>query len=322
MNRIIVLAATAFALQASAQTTTMQVPQGSADYPTIGQIECLEEESSGRYCAATWECGDGSSGTLWRDMEDHNGQRSVVPDHPIANRRDCVVEVDGKASAQWFRGFRPQGRDGSIVGLANATDALRPVQEAPEITGTMDDAPSGSMLAFILERHDTTIQEVVELACLNLEQHSGPNPLTDCLNSHSWPGGDYLNYNFGGIIYALALTPATPSRQCVAEVLEEAYCPPPEWRHNWDCEDGGANAAALHFFTGYGFASSIAITDFLARTLSDLDHWGYDAPPVEALRSRCGPLALQEIEQIGLNGVLQPYGDSVRPTWPEPDDEQ
>ena len=318
MNRIIVLAVMAFAWQASAQTTTMQVPQGSGNYPTIGQIECLEEEGSGRYCAATWECGDGSSGTLWRDMEDHNGLRSVVPDHPIANRRDCVVEVDGKASAQWFHGFRPQGRDGSIVALANAVDALPPVQEAPERTGTMADAPSGSMLAFILERHDTTVQEVVELACPDLEQDPLPNPLNSCLNSHSWPGGDYLNFNFGGIIYALAITPATPSRKCVAEVLEEAYCPnSAEFRFNpsWDCEDGGANAAAFHFFTGAGFASSIAIPDFLARTLSNHDWPFQDPPPLEALRSSCGPLALQEIEQIGLDGGL---------LWPEPegDDEQ
>ena len=164
MRRIIMFAAAAFAWSAGAQTTTMQVPQGSGNYATIGQIECLEEESSGRYCAATWECADGSSGELWRDMENHNGRRTIVPDHPIANRRDCTVRVDGKAAVQWFHGFRPQGRDGSVVGIANAVDALRPVQERPE-TNTMVGDSGGSLAEYILDKHNTSLREMAEDDC-------------------------------------------------------------------------------------------------------------------------------------------------------------
>ena len=38
--------------------TTMEVPQGSGVFPTIGQINCLEELGSGRFCAATYECAE------------------------------------------------------------------------------------------------------------------------------------------------------------------------------------------------------------------------------------------------------------------------
>ena len=44
------------ALHAFGQTTTVDVPQGSGPFPTVGQINCLEEVG-GRYCSATWECG-------------------------------------------------------------------------------------------------------------------------------------------------------------------------------------------------------------------------------------------------------------------------
>ena len=120
---------------------------------------------------------------------------------------------------------------------------------------------------------------------------------------------------FAGIIYASALTPATPSRQCVAEVLEEAYCLDGDDEFVWHCNDGGANAAAFHFISGYGFAGYIDISIFLDRTLVDPAEWRPYAH--EALRSRCGPLALQEIEQTGLT-----TGDLGELLWPEPDDEQ
>ena len=328
----------AFAWQASAQTTTMQVPQGSGNYPTIGQIECLEEEGSGRYCAATWECSDGSSGTLWNDMYNHNGRQSVVPDHPIATRRDCVVEVDGKASVQWFHGFRPQGRDGSIVGLANAA-ALRPVLAAPEGTGTMANAPSGSMLEFILERHGTTIQEIVELACPIYGFGTVFPTLNHCLSSdrssssrHGVPSSPAPTF-FAGTLYALALTPATPARQCVAEVLEDA-CPnynalwaenPETGGHPWDCEAGGATTAVFHF-TDNGFASWINLSAFWNGTMVDAGtpSQGSCSPDAagnnnceHSAHDRCGALVRQEVEELGLT-----VGIYSRLLWPEPDDEE
>ena len=119
----------AFNWQASAETTTMQVPQGSGTFPTIGQVECLEEEGSGRYCAATYECGNGSSGDLWGDMANHNGRRPIGADSPVSNQLDCTVEIDGKAAVQWFHGHRPTGRDGNVVGLSPVVSA-----EPPTIT--------------------------------------------------------------------------------------------------------------------------------------------------------------------------------------------
>ena len=103
----------------------------------------------------------------------------------------------------------------------------------------------------------------------------------------------------------------------MAEVLEEEYCPYEGQTGDvlWDCEDDGANAAAFHFLSGSGFADSIAISIFLDRTLIDP---GESRPyPHEALRSRCGPLVLQEIEQIGLT-----TGDLGELLWPELDDEE
>ncbi len=130
------LAAAAFTWQASAETTTMQVPQGSGTFPTIGQVECLEEVGSGRYCAATYECGDGSSGDLWGDMANHNGRRSIGADSPVSNQLDCTVEIDGKAAVQWFHGHRPTGRDGNVVGLSPVVSAEPPtIRRDVRVTG-------------------------------------------------------------------------------------------------------------------------------------------------------------------------------------------
>ena len=93
--RTTILAALALlpALHAFGQTTTIKVPQGSGVFPTVGQINCLEDVG-GRYCAASWECGD-ESGTLWGDMANHDGMRVLGVTSPVARRRGCAIEVDG-----------------------------------------------------------------------------------------------------------------------------------------------------------------------------------------------------------------------------------
>ena len=78
------------AVVVSAQETTMQVPQGSPVFPTIGQVDCLEEASSGRLCAASFECADGSMGELWPDMGNPDGRRTTSADHDVAIKRGCV----------------------------------------------------------------------------------------------------------------------------------------------------------------------------------------------------------------------------------------
>ena len=104
------------ALHAFGQTTTIDVPQGSGPFPTVGQINCLEEVG-GRYCSATWECG-GESGDLWGDMANNNGRRSLDTTSPVARSRDCTIEVDGAAEAVWFTAFTPGGVDAEPIGLS------------------------------------------------------------------------------------------------------------------------------------------------------------------------------------------------------------
>ena len=114
-----VLATLAVLLGASAfaQETTIEVPQGSGVFPTVGQVNCLEELGSGRLCAATYEC-SGESGRLWGDFANHDGRRAIGADSPVARGRDCTVTVDGRAAVQWLIAYSPAGRDGELVGLA------------------------------------------------------------------------------------------------------------------------------------------------------------------------------------------------------------
>ena len=251
MRRTMMLAAAAtLAWQAGAQTTTMEVPQGSGNYATIGQIECLEEEGSGRYCAATWECADGTSGDLWRDMENHDGRRTIVPDHPIANRRGCTVEVDGKAAAQWFHGFRPAGRDGNVVGLANAVDASRPVYKAPETTAMFGDS-GGSLAAYILDKTNTTLREVAEEHCseretarqrrICIDQYPIPGQLVAAMTARATPwlrcAVDHFDGGFGyegnaRARYLLGMIPRrTGNYRCGHEGLEGRILCAPDWTH-------------------------------------------------------------------------------------------
>ena len=145
----------AFSQFGFAETSTIEVPQGTGVFPTIGQIKCLEELGSGRFCAATYECSD-DSGELWGDLANHNGRRAIGATSPVANQRDCVITVDGKASVRWLTGYRPAGRQGELVGLTTSAEALRPVVQT---TGTGDGGRS--LLHYVLERYDTTLAELV-----------------------------------------------------------------------------------------------------------------------------------------------------------------
>ena len=145
-----------------AETTTIEVPQGTGVFPTIGQIKCLEELGSGRLCAATYECSD-DSGELWGDLANHNGRRAIGATSPVSNQRDCVITVDGRASARWLTGYRPEGRQGELVGLTTSADALRPIVRTTGTTGTGDGGRS--LLHYILERHDTSLAEIAEYRC-------------------------------------------------------------------------------------------------------------------------------------------------------------
>ena len=155
------LAMLAVALGASAfgQETAIQVPQGSGVFPTVGQVNCLEELGSGRLCAATYEC-SGESGRLWGDLANHDGRRAIGGDSPVARGRDCVVTVDGKAAVRWLTGYSPDGRNGELVGLTTSAEALRPVQSVRWQT-----VEGGSLLEYVLELHNTSLRELVEQEC-------------------------------------------------------------------------------------------------------------------------------------------------------------
>lgn len=176
------LALAAFAWPGYAQETIIEVPQGSGVLPTIGQVNCLEELGSGRYCAATYECSGGVSGELWGDLANHDGRRAIDAASPVANGRDCVVTVDGKAAVRWLTGYRPAGRTGELVGLTTSAAALRPVQRIVRPAGE-----SHSVLEYLLELYpNDTLRETIEAVCEEGYPHCIDHNLVAALTLHSY----------------------------------------------------------------------------------------------------------------------------------------
>ena len=153
--------AVVWAVGSGARETTMAVPQGSPAFPSIGQVDCLEEVASGRLCAATWTCADGSSGALWGDMGNADGRRTSGADADIAIKRGCVVTVDGKAAVRWFSGFRPAGRTGPLVGVTAAPRAMRPVVRTSVVGGASD----GLLLDWLIDEHGYDVQDMLDREC-------------------------------------------------------------------------------------------------------------------------------------------------------------
>lgn len=206
-----VLATLAVALGpgAFAQDTTIEVPQGSGMFPTIGQINCLEKLGSGRYCAATYECSGGVSGELWGDLANHDGRQAIGASSPVANGRDCVITVDGSAAVRWLTGYRPSGRTGELVGLTISADALRPVQRVVRSAGEN----GGSLLDYLLERYDTTLAELVDASCGHIQQ--GHDDHNRCMNSR-------LQGPLTASVY-----PDTELSRCVVESVEQWWAEEP-----------------------------------------------------------------------------------------------
>ena len=159
--RMTFLAAALLSVVSAAQETTMEVPQGSPVFPTIGQVDCLEEASSGRLCAATYECTSGESGELWGDMGNPNGRRTTAADSDIAIKRGCVVTVDGRAAVRWFSGFRPAGRTGPLLGVTAGPSAKRPVVRTTGTGGTS----SGLLLDWLISEHGYDVQDMLDRKC-------------------------------------------------------------------------------------------------------------------------------------------------------------
>ena len=209
-----------------AETTTIEVPQGTGVFPTIGQIKCLEELGSGRFCAATYECSD-DSGELWGDLANHNGRRAVGATSPVANQRDCVITVDGKASVRWLTGYRPEGRTGEFVGLTTSADALRPVVRTTGTTGTVDGGRS--LLHYILERYDTSLAEIVEFNCGDYRRETAS--YANCIHSDL----------AGRLGDDAASVPENELTRCLVGHYEDHYC----GRDDVDCKAEVETAARL-----------------------------------------------------------------------------
>lgn len=161
--RTIVFCLVLFASSASAQQdhqTRILVPGGSATFPTLGEVHCLEESGSGRYCAATWECGD-DRGDLWGEMDD--GPRTVDPTSPVSTKTGCAIVVDGEASARWFTGYAVASESSTrtVVSVTANHEAETPVVH--RIVESSGDA--GLLLDWLYEEHGISPQSIYSADC-------------------------------------------------------------------------------------------------------------------------------------------------------------
>ena len=189
-------------MDVNAQNTTIEVPQGSGVFPTVGQVNCLEEMGSGLLCAATWECADGETGDLWDDMANHNGRRAVNADSPVATKRGCSIKVSGKASVRWLSGYRPAGRTGELVGVTSSEHAMRPVFRVLRDAAAED----GSVLDHILERHDISLAKFIDDECGHIRE--GHEDRTRCEEGRLQQAKRTMYFGLG------------PFTRCVVELAE------------------------------------------------------------------------------------------------------
>ena len=209
MRTLTALAALVLCAGAFSNETTIEVPQGSGVFPTVGQLNCLEEAGSGRFCAATYECAD-ESGDLWGDLANHDGRRAIGVDSPVARERDCTITVDGKAAVRWFVGFSPDGRNGELVGLTAKHDAEPPVMRRVAQGGS---GGSGSFLSWFMERFEIEdlAAEVREATCGHYKE--GHEYHERCLENT-------LPNRMGMTVQAMTWE-NTPFMRCTAELRAE-----------------------------------------------------------------------------------------------------
>ena len=191
----------------------MEVPQGSPVFPTIGQVDCLEEVASGRLCAAAFECADGSSGELWGDMGNPDGRRTTSAGDDVALKRGCVVTVDGKAAVRWFSGFRPAGRTGPLLGVTAAPPAKRPV-----VRSSADASGSGGLLLDYVFANQIAPEDVVGNQC----DHISDAPEFARRKHDCWTGilSPFVD---------LALHEANPRTVCAADLAKRSFDEHDEW---------------------------------------------------------------------------------------------
>ncbi len=283
MKRVIVAAfgvAGAFGVEAE---TTFEVPQGSKDFPTIGQINCLEE-IGGTYCSAEWTCGE-ESGELWGDMRNHDGTRSLTVESPVARGRSCFIEVDGLAEVVWFTAHTPAGQNGRVVGL---TPVLNP--RAPVVRRVVESTASeGSLLRWMADERGLDLAEVRADACKHLNEHATDEQRSNCES--------FVVHTAS----AALLVNATPFVQCAVdwmlEHLADVYRDEPEGGYQVDAlfkQYGGSGTG------GYWLADTFGrevVTDW--QQCREPTGRPYEHDSSEESRLRCCGLYREEAERVG-----------------------
>ena len=206
-------------------------------FPTIGQVECLEEMGSGRLCAATYECAE-ESGDLWSDLANHDSRIAIGADSPVARARECSITVDGKAAVRWFTGVSPDGTEGALVGVTRTCRRCRNSAPGPDgtegalvgVTARHDaELPivrrivaggsegSGSFLSWYVERYNVgdMVAEVREAACGHLVE--GTYQREGCLE-HTFP--EHMAHVVRHVTWE-----NTPFTRCAAEFLNDVNAP-------------------------------------------------------------------------------------------------
>ena len=265
------------ALHVNAQNTTIEVPQGSSVFPTIGQVNCLEEIGSGLLCAATYECSDGETGQLWGDMANHNGRRVLNADSPVATRRGCIIDVNGKASVRWLAGYRPAGASGEMVGLTSSVAAMQPVQRVQRTPA----AAEGSLLVWLMERYDISWDEVVEDQCGHIQEGHSDRTLCEYSNILQRVRA-YMHYQL------------TPYARCVVE-LAEAY------HRHYHPDDKGNQlyGASSGRYGNFSFMIQHPVRISYPQATRAFQHSG-----LVAKRDQCWNLHLDELRALGLTEDL------------------
>lgn len=198
-----VIALLVLATFASGEETRIPVPQGSAAFPTLGEVRCLEDAGTGRYCAATYECGDNDRGELWDDMDE--GPRTVEATSPVATMTDCAIVVDGKASARWFTGYAPSD---TVVSVTANQEAEPPVIRRDITLGGEGD---GSWLSWFLAQYDIADwhEELTDAICGHIRE--GTTQRSRCED-------DDVSYAAFGFYRSMSWI-NTPFTRCITELV-------------------------------------------------------------------------------------------------------
>ena len=308
---VAMLAVALAALPAFAQETTIKVPQGSGVFPTVGQVNCLEELGTGRLCAATYQCSEGS-GRLWGDLANHDGRRAINQDSPVARGRDCTITVDGRAEVRWLTAYAPRGRDSELAGLTTSASALRPVVSIGSTDYAGEDG--GSLLAYILQRHNTTLADIADLVCPDLgrgtqsQRRCKHDLLRTIFGVGDFGYGASLTY---GPIAGFADLPENAVTRCLVELYENpAFCdalrrPWPFWGANTESCNEDGRVMAYHLMRWprlYWTFSAVADfwygSSFLALDYPEPDHV---AVLIGSEQGRqCRALAVDRLQTFGV----------------------